>query len=430
MDVTPPTPAQEMFAGLVGRVLDLFSPVTEASPAAIASQFLVALGNAVGRGPHFYVGETRHSLNEYLLVVGRSARSRKGDGKNVALALLELADPNWAKLVASGLSSGEGLIHHVRDQVLGLDKTGNEIVVDKGVPDKRLLVIETEFSQPLKMFRREGNTLSNVMRDAWDGKPVLRTLTKKTPTKATDAHVAIVGHTTPEDLREYLADVETANGLGNRFLFAMVDREKCIADPRRAPRDAVHRLAAEVGAVLRCAGAAGQLTRTPDAAALWEQVYPPLTADGPGLVGKLLARAEAHVARLSALYALCAQRGEIAVEHLHSALAFWDYSVASAERIFADRTGNDTADRIKAEMLPGQALTLTDLRSQIFSNHISAGGLGDALRLLKTLKVIRLDERRTTGGRPSLVITRLEEERDGHAGHEAPRDDGPAEFRK
>ena len=189
--LTPPTPDRAMFAGLVGEVVSTFAPVTEAAPAAIAVQFLVAVGNAAGRQPHFYVGETRHGLNEDLLVVGRSSRSRKGDGKNVALCPLEVADSAWGAHVASGLSSGEGVIHHVRDPVEARNKKGDLVLVDEGVSDKRLLVVETEFSQPLKMFRRDGNTLSNVLRDAWDGKAVLRTLTKKSPTRATEAHISI-----------------------------------------------------------------------------------------------------------------------------------------------------------------------------------------------------------------------------------------------
>jgi hypothetical protein len=74
-----PEVSPALFASLVGRVVDVFAPCTEASPVAIALQFLVAMGNLMGLGPRFYVGETRHGLNENLMVVGRSSFSRKGD---------------------------------------------------------------------------------------------------------------------------------------------------------------------------------------------------------------------------------------------------------------------------------------------------------------------------------------------------------------
>ena len=43
-------------------------------------------------------------------------------------------------------------------------------VVDAGVKDKRLLVQEGELSQALKVMKREGNTLSPVLRNAWDAR--------------------------------------------------------------------------------------------------------------------------------------------------------------------------------------------------------------------------------------------------------------------
>ena len=44
-----PSPKPEMFAGLMGEVVELFRPYTEASSAAIGAQFLVLFGNACGR---------------------------------------------------------------------------------------------------------------------------------------------------------------------------------------------------------------------------------------------------------------------------------------------------------------------------------------------------------------------------------------------
>src|SRR5262249_16041083 len=106
MGVSAPHAAREVFDGIVGEVVGTFEPVTEASPVAMALQFLVAIGNAVGRQPHFQVGETRHGLNEFVAIVGRTSSARKGDGKNAALRAIEEADPQWTGNIASGLSSG------------------------------------------------------------------------------------------------------------------------------------------------------------------------------------------------------------------------------------------------------------------------------------------------------------------------------------
>lgn len=129
--------------------------------------------------------------------------------------MMHAADANWTDTrVLSGLSSGEGLISEVRDPVQGLDKDGETKAVDHGVEDKRLLVMEGELSQTLKVIKREGNTLSPVLRNAWDGEG-LRTMVKNSPHRATDPHISILGHVTREELVRHLTETEMANGLAN-----------------------------------------------------------------------------------------------------------------------------------------------------------------------------------------------------------------------
>ncbi len=403
-----PATTPEMFPGLLGELTRAATARSEAHPAAVASHVLVMFGNAVGRGPYFYVAETRHGMQEFCLNVGPTATGRKGDARHLAEAIFTTADPAWAEnCIRSGLSSGEGLIYHVRDAAMGIDrKTGEEMVVDGGVADKRLLVVESEFSQPLKMFRREGNVLSDVLRDAWDGKRVLATLVKNNPTQATDAHISVIGHTTREDLRTYLADLDIANGLANRFLVVAVERTKLVPSPPRIPEAVRTVLAAEMAAALRHARSVDLLPRTTAAERLWYELYPALSTDRPGLAGALLARGPAHVMRLAALFALLAQATAVDVPHLTAATAWWDYVVESVGIVFTERTGNSVADRIKAEMLPGTTLSLTQIREQIFAKHVAAGPLRDGLELLRRLGEVSFG-RESTNGRDRVLVTRL-----------------------
>jgi len=401
--------AVELFHDITGHVVATFEPYTEAAPVAIAAQFLTAFGNAVGRGPHFVIGETVHHLNEFLALVGKSSRSRKGDASHIALRTLRDADPEWAANIASGLSSGEGLIHAVRDPVQKLNSKGEQVLCDEGASDKRLLVLESEFSGALKQFAREGNVLSNVLRDSWDGKATLRTLTKNSPTRASGAHISVIAHTTPADLGAYLGNVEAANGLGNRFLFVLVNRAKLLPDPGRAPADAVARLVREVREVLDFARQVGEIRRTRAAAAVWEHLYPELTREQPGLLGNLLARSEAHVARLSALYALSARREQVDVEHLQAAVALWEYAEQSTAIIFADRSGDPTADKLLAALKPDRSMTVEEIRSEIFANHVDKARLDNALNVLEYRGQVRLVKRQT-GGRACTVVTRIPRE--------------------
>ena len=146
------------------------------------------------------------------------------------MPLLRAQDETWRhSCIQSGLSSGEGLIWAVRDAIFKTERVKEkgvvcdyqEVKVDAGVTDKRLLVIESEFASTLKVMAREGNTLSATIRQAWDSGD-LRILNKNSPARSTGAHISIVGHITADELKRCLDSTEAANGFANRFLWCCV----------------------------------------------------------------------------------------------------------------------------------------------------------------------------------------------------------------
>ena len=214
------------YHGLAGEVVNTMAPQTEADPVALLLQFLIYGGNAIGRGPYFQVGKDRHYTNLFGLLVGDTAKARKGLSAGHIRDFYMSAVPEWAgSCIRTGMSSGEGIIHHVRDPVLAMRK-GKLQTIDPGVDDKRLLIDEREFQQALTVMQRQGNTLSTVVRDAWDCRQVLETLTKKEPTKATKPFISIGGHITRDELKESLDRTAMANGYANRFLIAFIHRSK------------------------------------------------------------------------------------------------------------------------------------------------------------------------------------------------------------
>ena len=62
----------EAMHGIVGEFVRMVEPNTEADPAAITIQFLVAFGALVGRGPHYRVEGDEHHTNLFALLVGRT----------------------------------------------------------------------------------------------------------------------------------------------------------------------------------------------------------------------------------------------------------------------------------------------------------------------------------------------------------------------
>jgi hypothetical protein len=105
----PPPPDRAAYHGLLGAIVNTIAPHTEADPVAILAQLLVAFGAAVGRGAFFQVEATRHHPNEFLILVGDSARARKGSSWDHVQRLIAAADPTITARILTGLSSGDYL---------------------------------------------------------------------------------------------------------------------------------------------------------------------------------------------------------------------------------------------------------------------------------------------------------------------------------
>jgi hypothetical protein len=392
-----PWPALDPAArhGLAGRVVATLHPHTEADDVALLLSFLAAFGNAVGPGPRALVGATEHPARLNVLLVGQTARARKGTAQAEIGKVLALADPGWfAERVMGGLASGEGLIAAVRDPA-GEQDTGAPV-------DKRLLAVEAEFARVLGVAAREGNTLSAVLRQAWDDGR-LRTMTRKDPLRASGAHISIVGHITAEELLRRLGDTEIANGFANRFLFALVRRSKLLPDGGQLDPAALDSLAADVMDALATARHLRILHRSQDARELWAKAYKDFGDGATGLAGALTARPEAQALRLSVAYALLDGSTLIEPVHIEAALAVWRYCEASAAAIFGSLLGDPVADRL-LEALRDAGSDGLDGAAQhaVFGRHVAATRLALARALLegKGLIVTSSEE---TGGRPRLV---------------------------
>src|SRR5262249_19206864 len=101
----------------------------------------------------------------------------------------------------------------------------------------------------------------------------------------------------------------------------------------------------------------------------------------PGLLGATISRAEAQVMRLACIYALLDMPNLIRVEHLHAALALWDYSEKSALAIFGDLTGDPAVDKVKEALKAKGELTLTEIHG-LFRHHASAAEVDRVMKVL------------------------------------------------
>jgi hypothetical protein len=273
------------------------------------------------------------------------------------------------------------------------------VEADPGISDKRLLVYEPEYANVLKQTERQGNTLSVILRQAWESSD-LRTMTKNSPARATGAHVSLIGHITIDELRRYLSTTEMANGFGNRHLWVCVQRSKCLPDGGRVRAELLEPLQVRLAEALAFTRTCGEMCRDDEAREVWHEVYGELSEGQPGLAGAMLARGEAHVMRLACLYAVLDLSAVVRAEHLLAALALWHYVEQSVHHVFGEALGDPVADEIMRVLraAPG-GMTRNDLCNH-FGRNQSSDRIGRALALLAQNRLARF-ESQSTGGRPA-----------------------------
>jgi hypothetical protein len=391
------------FYGLAGEVVRAFAPHTEASHVALLLQFLAAFGCAANRESYWQIEGDLHPPQIWTVIVGDTAKARKGTSWGRVRGLVQEAWPSWAtsEHIVGGMSSGEGLLMPVRDPIVELvynkeTRTREETETDPGIDDKRLLVVEPEFVSALRQFERTGNNLSSILRCLWDNGCVT-TLTKNNKITTTDAMVSVIGHITFDELRRFLTRTEMGNGLANRFLFACVKRSQELpfggkpVDTRVLSRKMYDLLERRTP---------GRLDWDNGARDRWQDAYSELSKGRPGPVGSITARGDAHTARLALTYALLDGAKAIALPHLEAALAVWRYCEQSVVCIFGDSTGDPLADDIRGMLKASpEGLTRADI-SKLLGRNRKADDIGRALGLLLSVKAARFETRGGTGGRP------------------------------
>lgn len=404
----------EALHGLAGEIVTTIEPETEADPAAVLVSLLVAYGNVIGRSAGWKVGGTFHATNVNVLLVGPTSSGRKGTAGDEALRVFEQVDPEWCRRrVVSGLSSGEGLVWQVRDPITKRRKAKKdeipnypdgfvEEIDDPGEADKRLLVIEAEFSQALKVMQREGNTLSPTVRRLWD-RGDAQSMVKMSPGKTTGALVSIAGHISAEELRRQLGDAEIANGFVNRFLIVCSRRSKRLPFGGNLSDAKLATFVPRLQAAVEHGRGSRALNMDAGARTAWLRLYGDLDTEWFGMLGAVLRRGVPTVRRLSVIYALLDCAPAVREEHLHAAVALWRFCEESARFVFGDALGSRLADKMRQALNAenGEWLTREQLRKAAGSNSIPAAELDVALRLLLDHGLAESRRDDATGGRPA-----------------------------
>jgi hypothetical protein len=387
-----PRPSVECLYGLIGEIANTASDTTEANPFAVALNVIAYLSAGVGRGPYMAVGNTWHHARIFGLQVGRSAIGRKGDAVSIVhridAALRELDEEIAPQVHRGGLSSREGLAMLIHD---GYKDGKNDV---EPIHDKRLWVQEAEFANILAQGKRDGNTLSTALRDAWDGVSI-KPATKTNRLWASNPHVSLSVAITPSELLSMMASRELTNGFANRFLEIWAERTKVLPFPKATPQDQIDKFAGRIKAILLHAGAdrpvdrdSRQMKLTQGARERYAVLYVGELDDRRAgeKVNALLERRAPMLLRLAMLFALCDKSFDIDVHHVNAALAWIRYWVESVKYVFSsdlDEAGTDEvnadAEKIVAHLKAHGRTTRKQLTLECFQGHTSKAKIDAAL---------------------------------------------------
>lgn len=356
IDRARPQSDDSLFPGVLGEVVRLCTDKSEAVPIAVAAHALAWFSALVGPTRFLQIGDERRRLNDFYLLIGPSASGKgvseygpKAIFKRVEERMQEYFSDAWQKgqtegiaeypkldVHDGGLSSGEGLAAAKADSLKPSEKGESPIQV----PDKRFLIIESEFGNVLNMAERQGNTLSHVLRNGFDGKTI-RPLTKRDRVCCTDPYFVLVGNITPGELSGHRkGSIMSVNGMLNRTLMLWTQSTECHAFPAPLREGDASRLADCIaGHVIKArqfswethwrkqAAITRPVTMADDALQLWEAVYPRLVnMPDSELVQTLCRRHRLHVLIIASLMALINGRDQITGDDLNAALGWSNYS--------------------------------------------------------------------------------------------------------
>jgi hypothetical protein len=356
-------------SGVPGAIVNMLLPDTEADPAALLLTVLATFGATVN-APYVLAGNDHHRAILYPVIVGSTKMGAKGTGLSLVERILERANPAfYQNNRKSGLSSGEGLIEHVRDSTVPNGPDDNNF--DPGVTDKRLLVIEREFRSVLTRSAKDGNVLDTTLRDAWDGKDLSTMTRKHNKLFASRPHIAVVGHITPDELLSSIKREAVAGGTVNRWLMCMSRRSRTHSRFGNAPEGTLTEAAKLFATAYENARHREEVVPDGGFWELWEPTYAQICADRPdNQVTKATARAPSQLLRLSLVYALMDGAEKMRAADLSAALALWGYCEASARWLFS--TGQQEQEQSEVDKLAAFILKAGEKgrsRTEIYRDH-------------------------------------------------------------
>jgi hypothetical protein len=291
----------------------------------------------------------------------------------------------------NGFASGEAIVA----------KLGGYLKAEGEDVEKRAFIIEPEFARLLTVNSRDGSTASPILRGAWDSGR-LQHVRAKQNLLADDAHLSLLAHITPDELRARMTSTDISGGFANRVLFACVRRARKIPIPKPLSHSVVGALAKRLRAAIDFAREDRVMTFSREAEEVWCEFYDD-EPEREGVVGEMTERSRVQRLRLSVAYALLDHSASIEPNHVLAAEALWRYCAASVEHLFGGLCGDRVQDQLLKALREAHPDGLTGAQQHaLFNGKERAERLEAARQILERRGVIE-NRRESTGGRDRIV---------------------------
>ncbi len=314
---------------LLKDFVELTLPEVESDVNTLICGFLACAGAALGLKAHAKVAHDIHHAATYHLLIADTA-SGKGTAFNCADKLFETAVPDWAKIKHASARSQQALYRMLRNVSTEQLKTEDgELAANPRYAEGRLLLRFSEVSAVFKSMRAEWSTMSQALRETYDGKPVSNERADEQESIRVDDPYALslLGDVTPWELQEVIEGVDFANGVANRFIWCSARRAKTLPHGGRPPD--YTELAKRLNRMV-IQGQLGEITYSETGQAAWDAWIETLPLEDSGKLGSACGRSRANALRLAVLFTVLDETRDmtssprIETRHVHAATSIID----------------------------------------------------------------------------------------------------------
>jgi Protein of unknown function (DUF3987) len=298
----------DIIQGVAKRFVDLYFPIRETPEAFLWLAFLTYFGNAVS--PYVRLDCDSSEPRFYGVVIGKSGRTRKSAGNNVAKDLFKKVAPT-GQVIVEGFGSAEGMLKRLgvsdlpKPTIVHLDEMNilsskTDINGSAGIAPLHQLFENHDYDHPLA---QGGYTVRN-------------------------AYLSLVGASTPEDFRDAWSSKHANAGFFSRLLVVAGDTDRRIARPTDPDAGKLDQLIREVKALVASVIAEPRVLKMDDdAEAIWAKFYENF-GEGPEWN-----RIDTYGFRLMAVQAVLREEKTVTKTNVQQVIDFLQYEVAVREAV-------------------------------------------------------------------------------------------------